>query len=284
MTNKPLKAENLKSKQHKRKARLNIENFLKQIQKDTQDFNRMLANNDNTVQKEEEKDITSKNINILRPLIYGSVFVQGSFMNRATKDMFLKHGGFKLAENIKDADFVVWTGGEDINPDMYNEKALPYTSFSTVRDIEDVTAYQEASKDAFKIGICRGAQLLCVLNGGKLWQDVDKHANGSHDVKDVKSGDSFKINSLHHQQMRMPDKRGEILAFTRLSSYKDAYQTHWTEAAAPDPLKEIDIEAAWFEETFSLCYQAHPEFSHGTTRDYFFHLIDRFVFANEKPL
>lgn len=257
---------------------LTTKEFLEQITKDTLELNNMLtAQNDNT-QKEE---IASPQI--MKKTVYGSVFVQGSFMNRATKDMFLRHGGFTVIDDIKKADYVVWTGGEDINPDMYKEKALPGTYWSTKRDIEDVIAYKSSSPDAMKIGICRGAQLLCVLNGGKLWQDVDNHNGGSHDVKDVKTGDSFKINSLHHQQMRLPEKLGEVLAFTRLSTFKDAYDSHWAESTAANPLTELDIEAAWFEGTFSLCYQAHPEFNHGNTRDYFFSLIDRFSFADQMP-
>jgi GMP synthase-like glutamine amidotransferase len=211
--------------------------------------------------------------------IYGSVFVQGAFMNRAVMKMFIDRGGFTEAKSHKDADYIVWTGGEDINPVIYKERAIQGTYYSNMRDLEDIRVYNESRLDAVKVGICRGAQLLCALNGGKLWQDCDKHSHGGlHDIKDVVTGEVVKVNSLHHQQMILPPNRGLLLAYTRLSTMKESYERDWKEERDGGDLKEVDIEACWFEETRSLCYQPHPEFSHKETRRYFFNLIDRYSF------
>jgi gamma-glutamyl-gamma-aminobutyrate hydrolase PuuD len=202
--------------------------------------------------------------------------VQGRFMKRQIERMFLEKGGYHVAAGPSDADMIVWTGGEDVNPAMYKEKPIPGTCFDTGLDIEDMKVYNIAElTGAWKVGICRGAQLLCVANGGKLWQDVDKHNGSMHDVKDCVTGEIIKINSLHHQQLRLPE-HGELVAYTRLSTNKDAYGDHWDEKTQGNDLTEVDVEAAWFDKTNSLCFQPHPEFSDPTTRRYFFDLIERY--------
>lgn len=212
-----------------------------------------------------------------KPNQYGSVYVQGTFMNRPIMKMFIQHGGFTEAKSPSEADFVVWAGGADINPSMYKQKPIPGTYFDTKLDTEDTKVYLEA-KDAFKIGICRGAQLLNVLNGGSMWQDVDGHNDGgTHQIYDVITGELINVNTLHHQAMILPSSHGELVAYTTISKEKDNYLAHWSKVTdgVVDPA-EVDVEVAWFENTKSLCFQGHPEFSHGDTRKYFFELIDRY--------
>lgn len=208
---------------------------------------------------------------------YGSVWVQGYYMHRQIERMFLDHGGFTIAAKPQEADFVCWTGGDDINPLMYGEQALPCTAFSSELDLEDVHVYRDVEDTAIKIGICRGAQLLNVLNGGKLWQDVDKHNNGKiHPVRDTVTGETHNVNSLHHQAMILPKDYGELVAYCRLSEYKLADGEEWHESMKGGDLSEVDVEVAWYKTTRSLCFQPHPEFQDRGTKEYFFNLIDRY--------
>jgi hypothetical protein len=183
--------------------------------------------------------------------------------------------GYAIAGSIEESDIVVWTGGQDINPKLYGEEASGAHFWSDSRDRDDVDAIYR-SEDKFKIGVCRGAQLLnCIPNGGKLWQDVDRHGS-SHTVEDVITGETIRVNSLHHQQLRLTDK-AELVAYCNVSSYKESEKDSWHVGLGT---KDVDVEVAWYPDTKSLCFQAHPEFAIGeSTEQYFFDLIDRYFLA-----
>ena len=80
------------------------------------------------------------------------------------------------------ADLVMFTGGSDVTPMYYGHNKEPYTSINTERDIEEFDIFSQASALNKKcIGICRGAQFLCVASGGKLIQDM--HHPSLHTIK-----------------------------------------------------------------------------------------------------
>jgi GMP synthase-like glutamine amidotransferase len=170
-----------------------------------------------------------------------------------------------------DADIVMLTGGSDISPSLYGEEALNTTKTNPKRDAAEVSliarvrnrAYKKNQRVAF-IGICRGAQLLCTLSGGSLWQHVHNHGV-DHTVKDLATNRIYKCSSTHHQQMRMPipdakvkfsilaialDRNDEVRRETEKFGVVERPQTHDC----------MDIEAMWFEDTKSLCFQPHPEY------------------------
>ncbi len=99
----------------------------------------------------------------------------------------------------EDADVVVFTGGADINPAIYGREAHPTTYFSDYRDSYEIEAFNQMRPDQLALGICRGAQLLCALNGGILVQNVTGHTRGHYMVNGL--GERFPITSLHHQMM-----------------------------------------------------------------------------------
>lgn len=217
------------------------------------------------------------NQNLKEIVVYkGAVFVQGDFANAATKKIFYKQG-YEIVDDLDLADIVVWTGGEDINPKIYNEVPAGAQDWNNFRDDADLQAIRKA-KNQFKVGICRGAQLLnCVPNGGKLWQDVDKHGGYDHSVVDLITKKAYTINSLHHQQM-IPTEKAEVIAVTRLSTYKKAQGRVWEFGKDSN---DADVEALWYPETKSLCVQWHPEFSRpgDDSHDYLFNLLDRYYHA-----
>lgn len=183
--------------------------------------------------------------------------------------------GMKGARSVDDADIVCFTGGEDVDPALYGEKPIPETHCNPMRDMFEAGVYGEAlGLNKPMIGICRGAQFLNVMNGGKLWQDVNLHAiAGGHNVVDVRTGDTkYNMTSTHHQQM-IAAKDAEILAVASLSTKKKSD----TETVELVKNHNEDIEVLWYPGSLSLCFQPHPEFQHGDCRDYFLDLVDEFI-------
>ena len=86
---------------------------------------------------------------------------------------FLTHTEFDWIRNVtpvdspEKADIIVFSGGADINPALYNCERHHSTYYSERRDALEVGCFNSLSKNQTVIGICRGAQLVTALNGGK---------------------------------------------------------------------------------------------------------------------
>lgn len=107
----------------------------------------------------------------------------------------------ELVDDMKDADIVLFTGGADVDPSLYDDIKHETTFSYLERDLYEKEQFSKAlSKGKFMLGICRGSQLLCALSGGKLIQDVNNHAGVKHDIR-FSDGDVKKITSTHHQMM-----------------------------------------------------------------------------------
>lgn len=199
-----------------------------------------------------------------------SVYVQGpGFMPYVR--MFNDQPGYKATRDLDAADAICFTGGPDVEPRIYGEETLPKTFYIRDRDKMDRAALQR-SHGKLRVGICRGAQFLNVMNGGTLWQHVEGHTV-YHDLVDKETGEVVRVTSTHHQEMR-PTKSAEILAVANVATLKQAPGINLKGA-----LKDDDIEAVWYNSTKSLCFQPHPEFGLGpdanSTRLYFFNLLER---------
>lgn len=129
-------------------------------------------------------------------------------------------------EAVDSVDAVIMTGGEDINPALYGE--APSQKLETVnkeRDTSDTLMLKEAiSEDKPTLCICRGCQMLNVVRGGTLYQDlptelpsdVSHRASGGiginhHDIvvygdnllSDIMGGPgTYDVNSYHHQGIK----------------------------------------------------------------------------------
>ncbi len=80
-----------------------------------------------------------------------------------------------LVEGVKQADLVLFTGGEDVDPSMYDEPKGKNTWSNLNRDLTEKKIFDEAvATKKLMLGVCRGSQFLCVMNGGKLVQQVRK--------------------------------------------------------------------------------------------------------------
>ncbi|MEA4932032.1 MAG: gamma-glutamyl-gamma-aminobutyrate hydrolase family protein [Lawsonibacter sp.] len=78
---------------------------------------------------------------------------------------------------LSQVDGVILTGGEDINPDRYGEVHSPLlednTAYREVRDTSDYQLIKAAlGQDVPMLAICRGMQMLNVVCGGGLIQDL----------------------------------------------------------------------------------------------------------------
>ncbi len=139
---------------------------------------------------------------------------------------------------------VLW-GGTDIDPQWYDEPRHPQTQQSDIeRDKKEWLSISKAIAEQRPIiGICRGAQLLCAFNGGKLDQHNPIHA-ASHSIITLSREGKMRtiidrVSAGHHQVM-LP--AGNFIAY----------------GIAP---KEFDstAEVIYWPNTNSLGIQPHPE-------------------------
>lgn len=117
----------------------------------------------------------------------------------------------QLAEQ---ADGLYITGGKDVNPKCYGMEKLPFCG--VVDDMRDemesllFRAFIKVRKPIF--GICRGIQMINVMLGGTLYQDIRNQLGIPHNYNSIHSvttvpgtpieelfGKEFIVNSLHHQ-------------------------------------------------------------------------------------
>jgi putative glutamine amidotransferase len=128
-------------------------------------------------------------------------------------------------------DGLVLTGGADIHPDRYQEEIHPACGEIDLRRDRAEFALLEAFCRRKKpvLGICRGIQVINVLFGGTLWQDLQAqcgasgHERGEHRVDFTPGsilsglfGPGCGANSYHHQAVKTP---GEGL---RVTAYADS--------------------------------------------------------------
>jgi len=153
---------------------------------------------------------------------------------------------------------VVFTGGADVDPTMYEDDKHPSTYSDIHRDKMEAEFYMTAlTEEVPMAGICRGSQFLTVMNGGSLVQNVDSHAiAGTHAIT-TEEGDTVQVTSTHHQMM-FPKGKYKILAWANGLSSKYEFGKYVARNKEKEPTQEP--EAVWYEDTLSLAVQFHPEY------------------------
>lgn len=190
------------------------------------------------------------------------------------EDMFKEAFDTELTTDVQSADLMCFTGGADVSPDYYGEAALPETHCAPHRDdVERYLYWLGVGLGIPIVGICRGGQLINVLNGGKMWQHVNNHT-ADHKLLDIDSQDTHYVTSTHHQMMR-PSAEALIVAEASRSTYKQA-QGQSVRSNDNVPLGK-DIEVLWYDKTNSLCFQPHPEYGSDPCLNYFKKLVNRFA-------
>lgn len=188
------------------------------------------------------------------------------------------------AESLEKADIVLFTGGwADVSPELYGERDKHERTFSDPEaDVRDIQVFQEAVYLGIPmVGVCRGAQFLHVMNGGKLYQHVDYHNGKPHDIYLLRSEEYLgPVSSVHHQMCRPNEAGGmEVLAVTYESEQKWLNSTMSYNGLSK--VGDEDIEAFWYPETACFGVQGHPEYS--GFEDYtlwFTDMIDQLIIEN----
>jgi gamma-glutamyl-gamma-aminobutyrate hydrolase PuuD len=171
-----------------------------------------------------------------------------------------------VGRSLDGIDGLLLTGGEDVNPTLYD--AAPSPLLGTVdraRDMFELAVFATARARAIPVlGVCRGIQLINVGLGGTLYQDLatERPSPTIHDAaasRDVRmhgirlESDSraaralgthaLQVNSIHHQGIR------DLAPALRATAWAD------------DGLIEA-VETGAAEEGWLLAVQWHPEEMH----------------------
>lgn len=209
-----------------------------------------------------------------------SVWIQGNCGAGMMRAMLAscKTLRFKPANTILAADMVLYTGGADVSPSLYNETILGCSFVDFERDRSDMDCFTVARRsNKFQVGICRGSQFLNVMNGGSLWQDVDGHAGKNHLVQDVASEEFFEVSSTHHQQIILNTEQAvgpKLLAWADESTRKISAKGGWRKDSGRP---SVDVEAYWYPHSRCLGVQWHPEFGPRECTDLFFKYIHKYI-------
>ena len=161
-------------------------------------------------------------------------------------------------ETLDALDGLLFSGGSDLDPDLYGAEAHPETNGVRLeRDRAELTLLESAlARDMPVLAVCRGSQVLNVARGGDLVQHLPevvgdekhKHTPGvfaDHDV-DLKEGtrlqrllgDRAPVKSHHHQGY---GAIGEGLV-------ESAWAEDGTVEALEDPSRRFALGVLWHPE------------------------------------
>ncbi|HHX24138.1 MAG TPA: gamma-glutamyl-gamma-aminobutyrate hydrolase family protein [Thermoanaerobacterales bacterium] len=161
-------------------------------------------------------------------------------------------------------DGLILSGGPDIDPFYYKETPHPCLGkVCSIRDKAEISIADQMIKLSKPVlGICRGMQVLNVIMGGSLYQDIESEIKESlkhkqdeprscktHEIEIIKEESliyriikqkRIRVNSFHHQSVKTPAP-GMLIT-----------------AVASDGVVEA-IESAQSGKIFCLGVQWHPE-------------------------
>ena len=86
-----------------------------------------------------------------------------------------------IEEVMQGIDAVIFTGGEDISSSLYSDPEPWHgieaeIDFNATRDVSDYILMSYCiEKDIATVGFCRGMQMLAVVSGAKMIQDIPTH-------------------------------------------------------------------------------------------------------------
>jgi len=168
----------------------------------------------------------------------------------------------EVVEKMHNADVVLFTGGADVNPKLYNRTRHPETYFDERRDAEEEREFNFAMfLGKPMVGVCRGAQFLCVKASGQLIQHQEDPIPW-HEIT-TWDGRKFTMNSLHHQAQfpyALRPKEYRIIAWTKnISKYHHGHNETTELMYDLMPAYGREVEIAYYPKVHSLCIQGHPE-------------------------
>jgi gamma-glutamyl-gamma-aminobutyrate hydrolase PuuD len=206
------------------------------------------------------------------------VYIHDPFPNQFNE--FVAEMEWTLTPTLQEAHIVVFTGGADVDPQLYGDVRHYKTSISSARDAIDLDMFNYCvENDLFMVGICRGGQFLNVMLGGSMVQDVSGHATREgHDTYIIDPAGEllphykYKATSTHHQMM-IPGAKASLYAAAQGIGHKFAKKlpqvnkqaVAWTVTDdAIDVLGySLEPECVAYIEEGALCFQPHPEYDPG---------------------
>jgi len=147
---------------------------------------------------------------------------------------------------------LVLQGGVDIDSSIYNEPRSKYAQHPHIeRDKRELASIKHAIDNNIPIvGICRGAQLLCAVHGGKLHQHTEPHTQNHAII--TSDGQGFMGVPASHHQIMVPHGDYEVLAWNpSLVRIYNEDGTYREEANTP--------EVIYYPTLRHLAIQPHPE-------------------------
>jgi len=175
---------------------------------------------------------------------------------------FESHDVVTTPDDLKAGDVLIVHGGADIPVEFYNKRR------SSANHSRGISNRDQAEFDLMKrakelnipiIGICRGAQMLCALEGGFLYQHVNGHG-GRHKLEAVcfnGEKELIEVNSIHHQMM-VPRGNYEIKA--ALPCVSNVYYDYEDrEVIKTQHELGVDPEFIYYPDIKGFAIQWHPE-------------------------
>lgn len=191
-----------------------------------------------------------------------------------------------LRELFENCDGILLAGGNDIGPKRYGEKVSPHTKhIHEERDAQELKLGTWAVSDNKPLlAICRGMQMLNVLRGGTLYQDIPTELPNAdtHEIPDEKSSER-EHQIVHLLSIEPNSQLAKILNMKTIGA--NAYHHQAIKilgkglvvtARTPDEVIEA-VELP--DHPFAIGVQAHPESLEADIEPEWRHLFSAFVEA-----
>ncbi|MBR4756724.1 MAG: gamma-glutamyl-gamma-aminobutyrate hydrolase family protein [Bacteroidales bacterium] len=207
-----------------------------------------------------------------------------SIVSRNYSNAILRAGGIPLilpqvqdpsqaSMIVSELDGILFTGGVDIDPSKYGEDVLnDSVEIDAQRDRIDFLYAEAALGRGLPIlAICRGEQLMNVVLGGSLYQDLpsQKPSDIAHRQKEdgtvpthaiavspesklhrIMRSDTLMVNSFHHQAVKVPSPRLTVTALAGdgiVEAYELSSKKQWLVAVQFHPEIQVRADDHWLD-------------------------------------
>ena len=162
---------------------------------------------------------------------------------------------------LKKADGIVITGGEDVNPALYNQpEMLPKCGeINQYRDSLEYKMINYALENKIPLlGICRGLQIMNVSQGGSLFVDIPSQRNSN--IHRNNGAVEHYVYLLDNSELKNSIKKDSGLVYSNhhqaIDNLADIFRV--TSFAVDSIIESIDIIDT-SEYNFAMAVQWHPE-------------------------